>query len=172
MNYHAFVDGTEHIISLSEELGHLRLEVDGEEVEVLWEEVDQLGQASLILDGRSFGVSIEDDGAGWAVTVAGELFRVLVEDEREHAAHAAERERGAGGGTVTSVMPGAVVSLLVAEGDAVEEGQPLLILEAMKMQNEIPAPSAGTVKRLHVSEGQTVAGGEKLVTLEAASDDA
>ena len=64
-----------------------------------------------------------------------------------------------------SVMPGVVVELLSAEGDAVEKGQPLLILEAMKMQNEIEAPLAGVVKTIHVGEGEAVGNGAKLVTI-------
>ena len=65
-------------------------------------------------------------------------------------------------------MPGIVVSLLVGEGDAVEEGQPLLVLEAMKMQNEIAASVAGVVKRIHISEGEAVSAGAKLVELDCA----
>ena len=68
-----------------------------------------------------------------------------------------------------SVMPGVVVSLLVAEGDAVEEGQPLLVLEAMKMQNEIAAPAAGSVRLIHVQEGEAVSAGAKLVELKPVS---
>ena len=85
--------------------------------------------------------------------------------ERERAAHAAERARGAGGGLVLAVMPGVVARLLVAVGDEVEAGEPLLVLEAMKMQNEIPAPAAGVVQTVHVTEGKAVAAGAKLVSL-------
>ena len=83
----------------------------------------------------------------------------------ERAAHAAERAAGKGGGTVSSVMPGVVVEVLVAKGASVEKGEPLLILSAMKMQNEIAAPAAGVVAELHVAPGQAVAAGAKLVTL-------
>jgi biotin carboxyl carrier protein len=58
-----------------------------------------------------------------------------------------------------------VVELLVERGQAVEKGQPLLILSAMKMQNEIAAPAAGVVAQVHVSPGQAVSAGTKLVTL-------
>jgi biotin carboxyl carrier protein len=95
---------------------------------------------------------------------------VQIEDERERAAHAAERERGAGGADVKSVMPGIVVDVLVSAGQAVEKGQPLLILEAMKMQNEIQAPQAGRVASLHVQKGATVGNGALLVRLEARPD--
>ena len=64
-------------------------------------------------------------------------------------------------------MPGVVVSLLVNEGDVVEEGQPLLVLEAMKMQNEIAAPVAGVVKRVHVREAEAVSAGAKLVEIQS-----
>ena len=70
-----------------------------------------------------------------------------------------------------SVMPGVVVSLLVAEGDVVEEGQALLVLEAMKMQNEIAAPTAGEVRHIHVAEGEAVSAGAKLVELEDSDGD-
>ena len=69
-----------------------------------------------------------------------------------------------------SVMPGVVVSLLVAEGDVVEEGQALLVLEAMKMQNEIAAPTAGEVRLIHGAEGEAVSAGAKLVELEAPAE--
>ena len=90
-----------------------------------------------------------------------------IEDERERAAHAAEGAREHKGGEVKSIMPGVVLELLVAEGDTVVAGQPLLILAAMKMQNEIAAPSAGRVTRLHVAQGEAVASGARLVTLSA-----
>jgi biotin carboxyl carrier protein len=67
---------------------------------------------------------------------------------------------------VESAMPGVVVELLVAVGDEVEKGQSLLILEAMKMQNEIAAPAAARVTAIHVEQGVAVGSGQKLVTLE------
>ena len=63
-------------------------------------------------------------------------------------------------------MPGRVVDVRVAAGDVVEAGQPLVVLEAMKMQNEIQADRAGTVERVHVAAGQAVEGGDPLVEIE------
>jgi len=63
------------------------------------------------------------------------------------------------------VMPGIVVKLEVTEGQVIEAGQPLLILEAMKMQNEITSPVAGRVKTIHVREREAVAATAKLVTI-------
>lgn len=170
MKYFATVNGEEHELDLIERHGRLEASFDGEPVEVGYEEVDRLGQVALILEGRSYAVSIEGGSGERQVTVAGHLYQVSLEDERERAAHAAERDRASAGGDIKSVMPGVVVSVLVAEGDEVEAGQALIILEAMKMQNEIEAPSAGVVARLHVREGEAVSSGTKLVTLKAARE--
>ena len=167
MKYFVSVNGEEHEVELDERFGELLVRFDGEPVPTLYREVDRLGQVALYLGRRSFGVSVEGQAEAARVNVAGHLYSVSIEDERERAAHLAERERGGRGGEVKSTMPGVVVGLLVAEGDAVEAGQPLLILEAMKMQNEIAAPSAGVVKKLFVAEGEAVASGAKLAALAA-----
>ena len=167
MKYFVEVNGRTVEVDVLERLGELEVRIDGKPREFHYAEADRLGQVAAQLDGWSYGVSIEGDDHRCWVTVAGHLYQVEIEDERERAAHAAERERGKGGGTLESVMPGVVIQLLVAEGDTVEEGQSLLILEAMKMQNEIAAPSAGKIKTIHVAEGVAVASAQKLVTIEA-----
>ena len=168
MKYFVTVNGKPHEVEVVERLGQLKVSVDGRELSLDYQEVDNLGQVALLDGNRSFGVSIEGDEHQVTASIAGHLYSVEIEDERERAAHAAERESQKGGGTVKSIMPGVVVKLLVKEGDVVEKGQPLLILEAMKMQNEIAAPSAGLVKALHVREKEAVASGAKLITLAAA----
>jgi len=169
MRYFVTVNGEEHLVELTEVLGELRVLHDGEPLEVRYEEVDRLGQVALYVAGpggdRAYAISIEGDAGQTQVTVAGHLYRIELEDERERAAHDAERTRSRGGGDLKSVMPGVVVKLLVAVGDEVAKDQPLLILEAMKMQNEIGAPAAGRVTAVHVREGQAVASGAKLVSL-------
>jgi biotin carboxyl carrier protein len=165
VKYYVQVNGRPHEVEVVERLGELHVTVDGARLDLQYEEVDALGQV-LLLDGRrSFGASIEGDGARVSAVIAGHLYAVEIEDEREHAAHAAAREASKGGGPVQSVMPGVVVKLLVAPGDQVSRGQPLLILEAMKMQNEIAAPADGRVLEVHVAERQAVGSGAKLVTL-------
>ena len=173
MKYFVTVNGSEHELELVEVLGELRVRFDGRDVDVRYEEVDRLGQVALYIDDgtqggeRSYAVSIEGGAAQAQVTVAGHLYQVSIEDERERAAHDAERTHSKGGGELKSIMPGVVVKLLVDVGQAVEKDQPLLILEAMKMQNEIASPLAGKVTGLHVREGQAVASGAKLVSLSA-----
>jgi pyruvate carboxylase subunit B len=167
MKYFITVNGRAHEVDLVERLGELEVRVDGRVLDLSYEEVDNLGQVALLSEGRSGGVSIEGDEHQVAATIAGHLYAVEIEDERERAAHAAEHEASKGGGAVKSIMPGVVVKLLVKEGDQVDKGAPMLILEAMKMQNEITAPARGVVKSLHVREKEAVASGAKLVTLAA-----
>ncbi len=168
MKYFVAVNGRPHEVELIEHLGELIVSVDGERLELSYDEVDSLGQVALSAGGRTFGMSIEGDQHTMSATIAGHLYAVEIEDERERAAHAAEREASGGGGVIKSVMPGVVVDLLVGPGDAVEKGQSLLILEAMKMQNEIAASATGTVVAIHVTQGEAVEAGAKLVTIEAA----
>ncbi len=74
---------------------------------------------------------------------------------------------GAGGGLLASPMPGKIVKLLVKVGDQVQEGQTLLVMEAMKMQNELKTNTTGTVATVHVQEGATVETGMPLITVVA-----
>jgi len=168
VKYFITVNGKAHEVDVVERLGELALAVDGKPLAISYEEVDNLGQVAILCEGRSFGVSIEGDEHQASATIAGHLYAVEIEDERERAAHAAERAAAKGGGPVKSVMPGIVVKVLVREGETVAKGQPLLLLEAMKMQNEIAAPAAGVVAGIHVAPGQAVSTGARLVTLSVA----
>ena len=168
MKYFVEINGRDREVEVVERLGQLEVSVDGEPLDIEYEQVDLLGQVSLRSNNRSFGVSIEGGAHHITATIAGHVYVVEIEDERERAAHAAEREAAKGGGVVASVMPGIVVKLLVSAGETVSEGQPLLILEAMKMQNEIAAPADGVVQQIHVNESEAVGAGSKLVTLRGA----
>jgi len=170
MKYFCDVNGTEHEVELVERLGELRVQVDGKPVDFRFEETDQLGQAVLIFEGRSYGVSIEGNTTEVDITLAGYDYHVELENERERAAHAAARAASRGGGDVKAVMPGMVVKLLISEGETVTKGTPLLVLEAMKMQNEIRAEADGVLSKLHVEEGQAVSAGAKLATITVPAD--
>jgi biotin carboxyl carrier protein len=154
-----------HEVDLVSRLGELIVTVNGEPMDLKYSEADRHGQVTLQHDDRSFGASIEGSDSEVSITLAGHSYQMQLEDERERAAHVAERAASKGGGMLKAVMPGIVVETLVAVGEEVGEGQPLLILEAMKMQNEILAPGPGIVARFHVEPGQAVAAGEKLVDL-------
>jgi biotin carboxyl carrier protein len=171
MKYFVQVNGRERLVELVERLGKLTTTVDGVPVELSYESIDDRGQLLVLSGGWSYGVSVEGDTSEIDITIAGHLYDVRIEDERERAANAAERAEARSGGLVKSVMPGVVIDILVAPGDHVEVGQPLLVLEAMKMQNEISSPVSGTVKEVHALQGQAVGAGAKLVSIDAGEAD-
>ena len=117
-------------------------------------------------DGRSFSIRVHRKPvAGWNVEVVGRTLAVEVRDPREHV------RRGSGAGSagrqsVTAPMPGKVVRVLVAVGDTVHAGQGLIVVEAMKMQNEMKSPKAGSVTQVLAEPGSTVAVGDTLVVIE------
>ena len=171
MKYFVTIGETTHEVDVVERLGEVVVHVNGESFDLSYSEADRLGQVLALHEGKSYGFSLEGDENLVHATLAGHAYAASIEDERERAAQLAAKAAQGGGGPVKAVMPGVVVELLVAEGDTVEEGQPLLILEAMKMQNEIGAPAAGTVQAFHVEAGQAVGAGDKLVTLAAAPEE-
>jgi len=120
---------------------------------------------SILLDGRSYEACVEDTPAGVVVVVDGYRFEIQVNDPRRWSRKSG-RGVGQGPQAVTAPMPGKVVRVLVHTGDAVEPGQGLVVVEAMKMQNELRAAHAARVLSVSASEGATVAAGEVLVTLQ------
>jgi biotin carboxyl carrier protein len=169
MRYYVTLDpspGAEPIVVDVKELpsGALEVRVGDELVDV---DLVQLGdQLSVRIDGKVVDLTTEGTPPEIGAIASGHRSYVRVESERLRAA-AAAKGGGAGGGdkSVKSPMPGRVVKLLVKPGDSVEAGQPLLVMEAMKMENEIKAKGAAVIGEVHVVMGATVEGGAKLVTL-------
>ena|SRR5579864_4328214 len=119
------------------------------------------GAYSVLLGGRSLEVTTEESSDGLLVRTNGREFHVEIIDPRSW-----RRKRGAGielegRQQLIAPMPGKIVRVLVAAGQQVSAGQGLLVIEAMKMQNEIRSPKSGTVEKL-AREGQTVNAGEVL----------
>ncbi len=135
--------------------------------QVTWVDVEQ-GIARLSDGTQSLLAVVERSGADWMVTLRGRRIRVGVLSWRERMLDEAESAAIGPGGPIEilATLPGLVVSLSCEEGSEVAEGDPLLTLEAMKMQNEIRAPRAGRVAHRAVGPGQTVATGDLLVRLE------
>jgi len=133
--------------------------VDGQRLEADATAVSP-GIYSVLINGKSFDVRIESAGAELRAITGGREFKIAILDEREW-----RRNRGAaieaeGLQRVLAPMPGKIVRVLVKTGDVVQAGQGLLVVEAMKMQNEIRTPKSGRIERMHVVEGQTVNAGE------------
>jgi biotin carboxyl carrier protein len=123
------------------------------------------GSTAMRIDGHVVDLAMEGAPPDVGVIAHGHRFYAKVESERMRALSAALGSKGAsaGEGTVLSPMPGRVLKVLVAEGDRVEAGAPLIVVEAMKMENELVSTRGGTVRKIHVARGQTVEGGARLV---------
>ena len=122
------------------------------------------GLYSILLDGRSYDVQVERTPQHFVVVLRGHRFEIEVHDPRRWSSQSAGRH-GEDVETIAAPMPGKVVRVLVAPGDAVEAGQGVLVVEAMKMQNEMKATRAGRVVSVIAKEGATVAAGEVLATI-------
>lgn len=125
------------------------------------------GAVSLLVDGHSFPVEFEENGDEVGVLVRGQVTQVDVADERRLRLRAGSAGFTAEGKQLISApMPGKVVKVLVKLGDEVKEGQGLVIVEAMKMENELKSPKAGKVVELFAKEGTTVENNARLVVVE------
>jgi biotin carboxyl carrier protein len=136
--------------------------VDGKESTVL--EVES-GIYSILLEGRSYDVRVARGMDGLVAMIGGHRFAVEIEDPRQLSRKSGHL-RLEGCQKVTASMPGKVVRVLVKEGEAVEQGQGLIVIEAMKMQNEMKAPRPGKLVSIPVGEGATVAAGQVLAVIE------
>jgi biotin carboxyl carrier protein len=151
-----------------EEIGKsvYRVAVDGNEFLVDGKKTGRTNY-SLIVDSRSFEIEVDHRGDEYRVLVDGRNYRVTLIDERRTRTSDGAEGAGVQGRQAVSVpMPGKVIALLVTEGDQVEKGQGLVIVEAMKMENEVRSPIAGEVKQIKVKQGDTIEGGATLVIIE------
>jgi acetyl/propionyl-CoA carboxylase alpha subunit len=123
------------------------------------------GLYSILHGFRSIEARVSRNHTHWIVEVGGNVMELEVEDPRELRQGGRQLARE-GRVSMVSPMPGKVVRVLVAEGDEVAEGQGLVVVEAMKMQNEMKAPRSGCVTSVGVKEGASVNAGQVLVTLE------
>jgi biotin carboxyl carrier protein len=120
---------------------------------------------SLLVDGRSYDVIADVQRETVTLQMLGDRFVVHVEDDRERAAHAVAGHKH-GKRELRASMPGIVVDVKVVEGDEVAEGQTLVVLEAMKMQNPLGAEAPGKVTKVMCKKGEPVAAGALLLEME------
>lgn len=155
MKYVTTIGEQEYLIDIIDD--H-HVSIDGLPYEIDFSPVGDQPVYSLLLNGKSYDAHVYLDEDTWQVMCHGAMFSAQVEDERE------KRLRAAMGGGVIgqeeyhlkAPMPGLVVAVPVREGETIEKGDVLLILESMKMQNELRSPRAGTIARLRVRPGDRV----------------
>jgi biotin carboxyl carrier protein len=166
MKFEVLLNGTRRIVELERDAKRLRISLDGEDIDAHAVEIAP-NVLSILLDGNSHEVRITPMSAGSLLLQAGhQEFTAEVIDPRawrgrRHGALEAEGRQ-----QIVAPMPGKIVRVLVQAGEKVEAGQGLLVVEAMKMQNEIRSPKSGTVERVLAKEGQPVNAGEVLAWID------
>jgi len=164
MKYATTLNGKTYIIEINDDR---HVMVDGVEYDIDFTGVAGQAFYSLLLSNESFEAFVEEREDEWLVILRGALYDVRVADERE------ERLRKAAGGVslaggelqVKAPMPGLVVAVSVTEGQVIAKGDILVILESMKMQNELKSPREGTVGRVRVKAGDSVEQNAVMLTV-------
>ena len=164
MKYVTTVGETDYVIEI---LDRGRVSVDGKVMDVDFENISGQPVFSMVMDGKSYEAYVYEGEDEWQVLLLGQQYPIKVEDERE------KRLKAAAGGAVAesgeyhlkAPMPGLVVSVAVQVEQEVAKGDVLVILESMKMQNELRAPRPGKVTRLRVKAGETVEQRQTLLTI-------
>ncbi len=164
MKYYARVDNHEYEVEIDGETVLL----DGKPVNVDLVRSGATELYSVLLDGHSYEMLVNADRFNYQIGVRGVQLQVQVEDERARRLNRARRLPTLPEGelAITAPIPGLIVRILVKEGDAIEEGQPVVLLEAMKMENELRAVRGGVVKTVLAAAGQRVEQNAPLIVLE------
>ena len=126
------------------------------------------------VDGEDFEVSMEKEGDFWKVEVEGKIFSIKV-DGSKGGSLSPRKKKGARkakrSGVVSSSIPGKIISISVSQDEFVSEGDVIMILEAMKMQNEIQAPISGKITELNCEPGDSIEANAPLMVIEPPIDD-
>ena len=164
MNYLATVDDKTYTIEINVED---EIFVDGLRLEVDLSGFPDQPVYSMILNGQSYEAFVSPTDRGLEVLMRGQLYMVSVEDEVQRRLRETSGAQVVQGGDyhLKAPMPGMVVAVPVSEGEEVVKGDDLVILESMKMQNELKAPRAGKVTRVRVRPGDRVEQNQVLVTM-------
>jgi biotin carboxyl carrier protein len=185
MVYISSVAEKSYTVDIGENSPQREIRIDENSFDIDWRQIATLamgtqiqsnigGRYSLLIAGKSYEILAhrvikpEVTGYRYEILVAGQRFEITVEDEREkvlagsiHGAHES------GEAMVRAPMPGLVIGLPLNPGSNVERGQTVVILEAMKMENDLASPISGKVKEIRVSKGQTVNQSDVLVVVSA-----
>jgi acetyl/propionyl-CoA carboxylase alpha subunit len=165
VKYVATVNEQSRVVEVTGADGHYRVAV-GDEVWEVDARLTAQGIYSLLIDGTSHVADVADRDGVCVVEVGGEWYEITVEEQTRHII----RTRGgaSGGsrsGTLRAPLPGKISRVAVRPGDSVRAGDTLLVIEAMKMENEVKASAAGTVAEVRVAAGQAVNAGDVLLVM-------
>ncbi len=165
MKYVTTVEDQEYAIEIIEDEDAIL--VDGVRYQYDFAAVGDQPVFTLLLSGKSYEAYVYESAEGLKVLLQGTMYPATVIDEREQRLRSALGSQPSLGGEfyLKAPMPGLIVDVPVEEGQAVEKGQVLLILESMKMQNELKSPRKGIVSRLRVDVGDNVERKETLLSV-------
>ncbi len=181
MPYISTVNDHVYRIDTGENSPQREITIDGSSYKIDWRNIASLvaeakgqgGHYSLLIAGKSYEIFAQriiqpdgENGQVYEILFGEQRFEVRVEDEREKAlAGAVKSAHVSGEAKVRAPMPGLVIGIPLEVGASVTHGQTVIVLEAMKMENDLAAPRAGTIKEIKVSQGQTVNQGDVLVVI-------
>ena len=164
----AEIDSEKHALDVQRESADVRARVDERSYELVARE-PEAGVYLFVVEGRVYECRVNKTGAtrgGYQVHVGGDTYDVTLSDPKRLRDAKSSGADADGRASVVAPMPGKVVRVLVEQGAEVVAGDGLVIVEAMKMQNEMKSPKAGTVVEIHAQAGATVNAGEVLVVVE------
>lgn len=165
MTYEIAVDGKIHNLNLQQKDGVWLCALDGLEI-VVDAVIVQPNVLSLMVSGRVYEIQLERQGGEIWLWSGGVRHKVEVSDPRSLRGRRTAAGGDRGPQKITAPMPGKVVRVLVTENSEVEAGQGVIVVEAMKMQNEIKSPKKGTVRKLNTVVGVAVNAGDVLAVVE------
>jgi biotin carboxyl carrier protein len=169
MKLHATIAGYQNDIHIKDDGRRVFAEIGDRRYELEVHESGSNGCYLLISNGQVFDCRVEgrpESGQPVEVVIGTTLCTVTLTDPKRRSSSASTSAHGDATARILAPMPGKVVRILVAAGDQVEAGDGILVVEAMKMQNEMKSPKAGTVIALNVQTGATVNGGDVLAIIE------
>ena len=165
MKFEAQTGGDTIPIEVAGAGGRLTVTIAGERLAVDARQTSE-GIWSILLDGASHVADVTEQDGRYLVDVGGERYAIRVEEESRYIIRTRGAQGGDRGQVLKAPMPGKVTLIAVTVGQAVAPGDGLIVLEAMKMENEFKAQTAGTVKEIRVAVGQPVNPGDVLVVIE------
>ena len=183
MAYIASIADHSYIIDTGENSPQREIKINDKKFAIDWRQIATLvtspqsqsnvgGRYSLLIGGKSYEILAhrvskpDETGYRYEIVLAGQRFEITVEDERENMLKGSiHRAHETGEAMVRAPMPGLVLGLPMEAGSNVERGQTVVILEAMKMENDLASPITGKIKEIKVSKGQTVNQDDILVVV-------
>lgn len=168
MKYYVEVEGRTLELEFSQEGDQMLVQIGDQKMPLDLRQVSPPSLYSMLIDNRSYEVAVEARDDQFDVLIGSQMFHLQVQDEWARRLANIQRKNLVETGEVAikAPMPGAVIAVEIAPGDHVKRGQGLVILSAMKMENEIKSPRDGVVKTVDVQPGQTVEQGRTLVVIE------